>query len=111
MDSLLKSLLEQVSDLHDIPVGAYNIRNNGKSEGRNSTANIQIVGKTDGKSGIDIIVKENTKKESVHIPAIITEAGVNDLVYNDFYIGENADIVIIAGCGVHNNGAAASMHE
>ena len=68
MDSLLKSLLEQVSDLHDIPVGAYNIRNNGKSEGRNSTANIQIVGKTDGKSGIDIIIKPGTKKESVHIP-------------------------------------------
>ncbi len=111
MDALLKSLLEQVSDLHDIPVGAYNIRNNGHSEGRNSTENIQIVGKTDGKSGIDIIVKENTKKESVHIPAIITEAGVNDLVYNDFYIGENADVVIVAGCGVHNNGAAASMHE
>ena len=111
MDTILKSLLEQVADLHDIPVGAYNIRNNGQSEGRNSTASIQIVPKTDGKSGIDIIVKENTKNESVHIPAIITQAGVNDLVYNDFYIGENADIVIVAGCGVHNNGTEASIHE
>lgn len=111
MDTILKSLLEQVADLHDIPVGAYNIRNNGQSEGRNSTASIQIVPKTDGKSGIDIIVKENTKNESVHIPAIITQAGVNDLVYNDFYIGENADIVIVAGCGVHNSGAEASIHE
>ena len=111
MDAILKSLLEQVADLHDIPVGAYNIRNNGQSEGRNSTASIQIVPKTDGKSGIDIIVKENTKNESVHIPAIITQAGVNDLVYNDFYIGENADIVIVAGCGVHNSGAEASIHE
>ena len=111
MDAILKSLLEQVADLHDIPVGAYNIRNNGQSEGRNSTASIQIVPKTDGKSGIDIIVKENTKNESVHIPAIITQAGVNDLVYNDFYIGENADIVIVAGCGVHNSGAEASIHQ
>ncbi|NDO46500.1 SufD family Fe-S cluster assembly protein [Clostridium sp. MD294] len=111
MDTVLKSLLEQVADLHDIPVGAYNIRNNGQSEGRNSTASIQIVPKTDGKSGIDIIVKENTKNESVHIPAIITQAGVNDLVYNDFYIGENADIVIVAGCGVHNSGEEASIHE
>ena len=72
MDAILKSLLEQISDLHDIPVGAYNIRNNGQSESRNSTDTIQIVSKTDGKSGIDIIVKENTKNESVHIPAIIT---------------------------------------
>lgn len=111
MDAVLKSLLEQVADLHDIPVGAYNIRNNGQSEGRNSTANIQIIPKTDGKSGIDIIIKENTKNESVHIPAIITHTGVNDLVYNDFYIGENADIVIVAGCGVHNSGTEASIHE
>ena len=102
---------QQVADLHDIPVGAYNIRNNGQSEGRNSTASIQIVPKTDGKSGIDIIVKENTKNESVHIPAIITETGINDLVYNDFYIGENAEVVIVAGCGVHNSGTEASMHE
>ena len=111
MDAILKSLLEQVSDLHDIPVGAYNIRNNGQSESRNSTDTIQIVSKTDGKSGIDIIVKENTKNESVHIPAIITETGINDLVYNDFYIGENAEVVIVAGCGVHNSGTEASMHE
>ena len=111
MDAILKSLLEQVADLHDIPVGAYNIRNNGQSEGRNSTASIQIVPKTDGKSGIDIIVKKKTKNESVHIPAIITQAGVNEFVYNDFYIGENADIVIVAGCGVHNSGAEASIHE
>ncbi|NLK36572.1 MAG: SufD family Fe-S cluster assembly protein [Epulopiscium sp.] len=110
MNSLLKTMLEQVSDLHDVPIGAYNIRNNGKSEGRNSTANIQIQSKTD-KPGIDIIVKPGTKNESVHIPAIITEAGLHDLVYNDFYIGENADVVIIAGCGVHNCGDQTSMHE
>ena len=111
MDAVLKSLLEQVSDLHDIPTGAYNIRSNGHSEGRNSTQTIQIKGKTDGKSGIDIIVKANTKNEFVHIPALITEGGINDLVYNDFYIGENADVTIVAGCGVHNCSDEASMHE
>ena len=110
MDQVLQSLLEQVSDLHEIPVGAYNIRSNGKSEGRNSTANIQITPKTD-KSGIDIVIKENTKNESVHIPALITEAGIHDLVYNDFYIGDNADVLIVAGCGVHNCGDQTSMHE
>lgn len=110
MDQIKKMLLEEVSDLHEIPLGAYNIRANGKSEGRNSTANIQINPKTD-KSGIDIIIKENTKNESVHIPAIITQTGINDVVYNDFYIGENADILIVAGCGVHNCGDQISMHE
>lgn len=110
MDDLLKTMLEQVSDLHETPIGAYNIRSNGKSEGRNSTANIQITPKSD-KSGIDIVIKANTKNESVHIPAIITATGVQETVYNDFYIGENADILIVAGCGVHNCGDQTSMHE
>ncbi len=110
MNTLLKNMLEKVSDLHGTPIGAYNIRSNGKSEERNSTANIQINSKTD-KPGIDIIIKPNTKNESVHIPAIITEAGIHDLVYNDFYVGENADVLIIAGCGVHNCGDQTSMHE
>lgn len=110
MEQIEKTLLEEVTDLHEIPLGAYNIRTNGKSQGRNSTANIQINPKTD-KSGIDIIIKENTKNESVHIPAIITQTGINDIVYNDFYIGENADVLIVAGCGVHNCGDQVSMHE
>lgn len=110
MEQIEKTLLEEVADLHEIPLGAYNIRTNGKSQGRNSTANIQINPKTD-KSGIDIIIKENTKNESVHIPAIITQTGINDIVYNDFYIGENADVLIVAGCGVHNCGDQVSMHE
>lgn len=110
MDELVKSLLEEISDLHDVPAGAYNIRSNGESAGRNTTANIDIVTKKD-KSGIDIIIKPNTKQESVHIPALITKTGVNDLVYNDFYIGENADVVIVAGCGVHNNGSEKSEHD
>ena len=103
-------LLAEVADLHKIPVGAYNIRLNSQLDGRNSTSNIEIVGKTD-KSGIDIIIKPNTKNESVHIPALVTEAGVHDLVYNDFYVGENADIVIIAGCGIHNDGSENSEHN
>lgn len=109
MDPIIQSLLEQVSGLHDIPVGAYNIRANGESHGRHSTENIQIVPKTD-KSGIDIHIKENTKNESVHIPAIISSEGIHDLVYNDFYIGENADVTIVAGCGVHNGGDSDSTH-
>ena len=110
MNALIKSLMEKVSDLYGIPSGAYSIRGNGKSEGKNSTENIQIVPK-EGKSGIDIYVKENTKNESVHIPALITESGVHDLVYNDFHIGENADVLIVAGCGVHNCGNQKSEHE
>ncbi len=110
MDSIEKILLEQVSDLHGVPVGAYNIRTNSQSAGRNSTANIQIVGKED-KSGIDIIIKPGTKNESVHIPALVTKSGIHDLVYNDFYIGEDADILIVAGCGVHNMGSEDSQHD
>lgn len=110
MDSLVESLLEQVSDMHKVPQGAYNIRANGESAGRSVTENINIVSKTD-KSGIDIIIKENTKNESVHIPALVTVSGVNDLVYNDFYIGENADVLIVAGCGIHNDGTHKSLHN
>lgn len=110
MDSIIKSLLAEVSDLQDVPKGAYNIRANGESQGRQSTENIQIISKTD-KSGIDIIIKENTHNENVYIPALITTEDIYDLVYNDFYIGDNADITIIAGCGVHNNGCGNSTHE
>ena len=104
MDSIQKDLLMQIADLHGTPEGAFNIRANGESQGRNSTANIEIVSKTDGKSGIDVIIKPNTKNESVHIPVVISKAGLQEVVYNDFYIGENADVVIVAGCGIHNCG-------
>ena len=103
-------LLAEVADLHKVPVGAYNIRLNSQLDGRNSTKDIEIVGKKD-KSGIDIIIKPNTKNESVHIPALVTQAGVHDLVYNDFYVGENADILIVAGCGIHNDGSQNSEHN
>ena len=104
MDSIQKDLLLQIADLHGTPEGAFNIRGNGESLGRNTTANIDIVSKTDGKSGIDIFIKPGTKNESVHIPVIISKAGLQEVVYNDFYIGEDADVVIVAGCGIHNCG-------
>ncbi len=103
-------MLEAVADLHGIPQGAYNIRKNGEGFDRQSTENIIIEPKKD-KPGIDIIVKPDTKNESVHIPVIITEAGVEDLVYNDFFIGDNADVLIVAGCGIHNSGDKKSEHD
>jgi len=99
MNDIAKKLLKDVTGLEEMPKGAYNIRENSKSVARQSSENIEIVGKED-KSGIDIIVKPNTKSESVFIPALVSCSGVHDLVYNDFFIGENADITIIAGCGV-----------
>ena len=110
MDKIEKDLLEAVSGLHEIPAGAYNIRANGVSVGRASSENIEIVSKTD-KPGIDIIIKPGTKNESVHIPVILSESGLNDMVYNDFYIGEGADVVIVAGCGIHNGGDKESRHD
>ena len=110
MDAIQKNLLEQVADLHTVPEGAYNIRVNGKSEARSSSANIDIVSKPD-KDGIDIIIKPGTKNESVHIPVIITSAGLKDLVYNDFFIGEDCDVTIVAGCGIHCSGEEESRHD
>lgn len=110
MDAIQKSLLEEVAGLHEIPTGAYNIRANGKSIGRSTSANVDIVSKEDG-SGIEVYVKENTKNESIHIPVLLTETGLEELVYNDFHIGKNADITIIAGCGIHNGGDRKSQHD
>lgn len=97
MDKIEKNLLKEIANIESIPSGAYNIRKDGNSISRNTTANIDIVPKKD-KPGIDIIIKENTKNESVHIPVILTKSGLKDMVYNDFYIGKNANVVIIAGC-------------
>lgn len=110
MDKIEKNLLEQVAGLHEVPAGAYNIRSNGKMAGRNTTAHIDIVTKED-KQGIDIIIKSGTKKESVHIPVILSESGYQEMVYNDFYIGEDCDVTIIAGCGIHNCGVDTSKHD
>lgn len=110
MDKIEKNLLEQVAGLHEVPAGAYNIRSNGKMAGRNTTVHIDIVTKED-KQGIDIIIKPGTKKESVHIPVILSESGYQEMVYNDFYIGEDCDVTIIAGCGIHNCGVDTSKHD
>ena len=110
MDQLQMHMLEKVADLHSIPEGAYNIRDNGQLAGRNTTANIDIVSKSD-KPGIDIIIKPGTKNESVHIPVIVSQSGLKDLVYNDFIIGDDADVTIVAGCGIHCGGAETSEHD
>ena len=110
MDAIQKSLLEQVADLHEVPEGAYNIRANGTSAGRNTTANIDIVTKTD-KDGIDIIIKPGTKNESVHIPVVLSQSGLQETVYNDFFIGEDCDVTIVAGCGIHNCGVQNAEHS
>jgi len=102
--------LEQIAGLHEVPAGAYNFRINGESGGRNTTANIDIITKEDV-SGIDIFIKEGTKNESVHIPVVLSAAGIRETVYNDFHIGKNADVTIVAGCGIHNSGDLASEHS
>ena len=110
MDAIQKNLLEQVAELHDVPEGAYNIRANGKAAARNTTANIDIVSKED-KDGIDIIIKPGTKNESVHIPVVLSESGLNETVYNDFIIGDDCDVTIVAGCGIYNCGVQNSEHS
>lgn len=105
-----QGLLNEVSNLENIKKGAYNIRKNGQGIERRVTENVKIETKTD-KPGIDIFVKENTKFEFIHIPVIITESGLNDLVYNDFYIGKNAKVIIVAGCGIHNDHHKDSQHD
>ena len=110
MDEIQKRLLEEVADLHEVPEGAYNIRANGKSAARNTTANIDIESKEDG-SGITIRIKEGTKNESVHIPVVLSQSGLKEVVYNDFYIGEDCDVTIVAGCGIDNCGVQDSEHD
>lgn len=110
MDNIDKDLLKEVANIEGELTGAYNIRKNGKGIERRVTENVNIVTKTDV-SGIDIIVKENTKFEIVHIPVIVTESGLKDAVYNDFFIGKNATVYIVAGCGIHNDGCDTSEHN
>ena len=110
LDEIQKRLLSEVADLHKVPEGAYNIRSNSVSAGRRSTENIEIVSKTDV-SGIDIHIKPGTKNESVHIPVVLTESGLKETVYNDFYVGEDSDVVIVAGCGIDNCGNQDSQHD
>ena len=109
-DSIQERILEEVADLHGVPAGAYNIRANGQTAGRNTTANIDIATKTD-KPGIDIRIKPGTRNESVHIPVVVSASGLKEMVYNDFFIGEDSDVVIVAGCGIHNCGDQDSEHD
>ena len=110
IDDIQMRLLEEVADLHGVPEGAYNIRANGEKAARNTTANIDIVSKTEV-SGIDIYIKDGTKNESVHIPVVISESGLKEMVYNDFHVGDNCDVVIVAGCGIDNCGDQDSQHD
>ena len=110
LNKIDEELLNEVSDLENIKKGAFNIRKNGKGVERQVTENVNIVTK-ENNSGIDIYVKENTKFEFIHIPVIITQSGLKDVVYNDFYIGKNANVVIIAGCGIHNDHHKDSQHD
>lgn len=110
MNNTQLELLKIIADMEGTPEGAFNIRANGGLEERHVTENVDIRTKTD-KSGIDIIIKPNTKGEKVHIPVIISESGLTELVYNDFYIGDNADVEIVAGCGIHNCGGEESRHD
>ena len=110
MDQIQKTLLEQIAGLHEVPQGAYSIRINGNLHGKNDSENISIVKKED-KPGIDIYIRPGTKNESVHIPVLLSQSGLKELVYNDFHVGEDCDITIVAGCGIHNSGSAESEHS
>ena len=110
MDAIQKKLLEEVADLHDVPQGAYSLRINGNLYGKHDSENITIVAKTD-KAGIDIYVKPGTKNESLHIPVLLAQSGLKELVYNDFHIGADCDVTIVAGCGIHNSGSSESEHS
>ena len=110
MNRIDAHLLKEIADLERVPQGAYNIRKNGKLEGRNNSANITIESKSD-QPGIDIHIAPHTRNESVHIPVIVTQAGLKDLVYNDFFIGEGCDVDIVAGCGIHNSSCETAEHD
>ncbi len=110
MDKIQQTLLEQIAGIHEVPEGAYSLRINGQLYGKNSSEHIEIVKKED-KPGIDIYIKSGTKNESVHIPVLLSQTGLKELVYNDFHVGEDCDVTIVAGCGIHNGGSEDSEHS
>ena len=110
MDAIQKNLLEQIAGIHEVPQGAYSLRINGNLYGKNDSENITIVKKEDC-SGIDIYIKAGTKNESLHIPVLLSQTGLKEIVYNDFHVGEDCDVTIVAGCGIHNSGAGESEHS
>ena len=110
LDHIQKNLLQQVADIHEVPEGAYSLRVDGETFDAKSTEHIEIVKKTD-KPGIDIYIKPGTKKESLHIPVLLAKSGIKELVYNDFHVGADCDVTIVAGCGIHNGGKSDSEHS
>jgi Fe-S cluster assembly scaffold protein SufB len=110
LEEIDRGLLEKIAELHETPVGAYNIRKDGEGVERRSTENIEIATKAD-KPGIDVFVKPGTKNESVHIPVILTRENIDDPVYNDFDIGSGSDVLVVAGCGIHSPGCGSSRHD
>ena len=110
LDDISKMILNEVADITDVPKGAYNFRVNSELAGRNTTENINIVSKENG-SGIDIFIKPGTKDEEVHIPVVISASGIKETVYNDFFIGDDCDVTIVAGCGIDNCGTHDSQHD
>ncbi len=110
LDQIQLNLLKEVAGIHEVPEGAYSLRINGQLHGKNSSENIVIEKKTD-KPGIDIYIKDGTKNESMHIPVILSQTGLKELVYNDFHIGKDCDVTIVAGCGIHNGGSESSEHS
>ena len=111
LSDVQKRILAEIANLHKVPTGAYNIRADGESAGMNSTENIQIIKKTGAEPGIDIFIKPGTRNESVHIPVILSESGIKEVVYNDFHIGDDCDVTIVAGCGISNCGDQDSAHD
>lgn len=110
VDEIQRRLLEEVAGLHEMPEGAYNIRANGEMASRNTTANIDIISKENG-SGIDVRIKAGTKNESVHIPVVLSQSGLEEVVNNDFFIGEDCEVTIVAGCGIDNCGVQDARHD
>ena len=110
LDPIQVEMLKQIADLHSVPEGAYSLRINGQLHGKNSSEHISIVKKEDA-PGIDIYIAPGTKNESVHIPVVLSQSGIQESVYNDFHIGEGCDVTIVAGCGIHNGGDATSEHS
>ncbi len=105
-----ENLLAEIANIHGMPKGAFNIRKDGELVERHSSANIEIATKTDN-PGIDIHIAPGTKGETVFIPVIVTQSGLKDVVYNTFYVGDDCDVTIVAGCGIHNESHQASEHD
>lgn len=110
MNDITKKLLSEVSDYEGEFKGAYNIRENGECAGRQSSENITIESKQDG-PGLVIHISSKAQKETMYIPACVTHGNVDDLVYNDFYVGAGADVTIVAGCGVHTDNEGVAKHN